>query len=103
MRIGYCHQGYELTLAQTPGLPKVRGEAEMIKQCLINLIKNSVEAMPQGGRIDVTSKFVITSYSIHYTKLYDLKNTHTRMLSAGAIVPDVSRREKTGLNTLMSA
>ena len=41
MRIGYCHQGFELTLTQAPGLPKVRGEAEMIKQCLINLIKNS--------------------------------------------------------------
>jgi len=57
MRIGYCHQGYELTLSQAEGLPKVRGEAEMIKQCLINLIKNSVEAMPHGGRIDVSTGF----------------------------------------------
>lgn len=57
MRIGYCHQGFELTLQQTPDLPKVRGEAEMIKQCLINLIKNSVEAMPGGGRIDVSTGF----------------------------------------------
>lgn len=57
MRIGYCHQGYELTLDQAPGLPKVRGEVEMIKQCLINLIKNSVEAMPHGGRIGVATGF----------------------------------------------
>ncbi|EPR40871.1 PAS/PAC sensor signal transduction histidine kinase [Desulfovibrio sp. X2] len=57
MRIGYCHEGFDLTLEETGVLPRVRGEAETIKQCLINLIKNSVEAMPGGGHVVVETGF----------------------------------------------
>ncbi len=38
-------------------LPRVHGNAEMLKQCLINLIKNAQEAMSQGT-IHVRSRYV---------------------------------------------
>ncbi|MDR2826035.1 MAG: PAS domain-containing sensor histidine kinase [Deltaproteobacteria bacterium] len=38
-----------------PGLPRARGNAEMLKQGIINIIKNAQEAMPQGGSIDISA------------------------------------------------
>lgn len=57
MRIGYGGQGYSLGLREAPGVPHVRGEPELIKQCLINLVKNAVEAMSGGGVIEVETGF----------------------------------------------
>ncbi|WP_449242054.1 two-component system sensor histidine kinase NtrB [Desulfovibrio sp.] len=51
MEIGYARRGYEFQVNCPAALPKVSGEAELIKQCLVNLYKNSIEAMPQGGII----------------------------------------------------
>ena len=53
MEIGYSKQGYKFNVSAGRKLPKVVGEPEMIKQCLVNLIKNSLEAMPSGGNIDI--------------------------------------------------
>jgi PAS domain S-box-containing protein len=36
-------------------LPKVRANPDLIKQCLINLIKNSIEAMEGGGKLLITT------------------------------------------------
>lgn len=35
----------------------VKADPELIKQCLINLVKNSVEAMPGGGLLAVRTGF----------------------------------------------
>jgi PAS domain S-box-containing protein len=40
----------ELELAVSP-VPRVRGRAEELREVLINLLLNAVEAMPQGGRL----------------------------------------------------
>ena len=53
MRMGYSEQGYEFDVAFEETLPRVQGEPEMLKQCLINLLKNAVEAMPDGGRVEL--------------------------------------------------
>ena len=37
------------------GLALAMGDPELIKQCLINLIKNSIEAMPSGGSLTLTT------------------------------------------------
>src|SRR6266850_1627295 len=37
-------------------LPEVRGSADQIKQVLLNLFLNSVEAMPKGGTLTVTTR-----------------------------------------------
>ncbi|MFW5733707.1 MAG: ATP-binding protein [Oceanidesulfovibrio sp.] len=51
MRMGYEHQGYVIEFAPDARIPRVRAEPELLKQCIVNLIKNSVEAMPKGGRL----------------------------------------------------
>jgi len=53
MQIGYGSRG--VTIAFLPGdhLPLVNGEPEVIKQCLVNLIKNGVEAMTESGAITI--------------------------------------------------
>jgi PAS domain S-box-containing protein len=39
-----------------PELPEVRGSADQIKQVLLNLFLNGVEAMPKGGTLTVTTR-----------------------------------------------
>ncbi|MET0321907.1 MAG: HDOD domain-containing protein [Duganella sp.] len=34
----------------------IAGDADMLKQILVNLVKNAVEAMPQGGRIEIANR-----------------------------------------------
>jgi len=43
----------QLVLDLAEDLPLVEADQELLKQCLINLVKNSVEAMPQGGLLAV--------------------------------------------------
>lgn len=35
-------------------LPKIRGDADLLKQTFYNLIKNAVQAMPQGGMLSIS-------------------------------------------------
>lgn len=49
-------QKIQTSLEGRPGLPQVRADPELIKQCLINLIKNSLEAMPDGGELRISAR-----------------------------------------------
>jgi signal transduction histidine kinase len=49
MRLCCVKQSVEIRVEVAQGLPMAKGDPELIKQCLINLIKNSLEAMPDGG------------------------------------------------------
>lgn len=40
-----------------PGLPMVAGDYNQIQQCVINLIFNAIDAMPNGGKLRVTTGF----------------------------------------------
>ena len=46
--------GVELQYAPHPGLPKLPIDAEKMKQVLINLVRNGIEAMPSGGQVKVS-------------------------------------------------
>jgi signal transduction histidine kinase len=37
------------------GMARVKANPEVIKQCLINLVKNAVEAMPDGGVLTIAT------------------------------------------------
>jgi PAS domain S-box-containing protein len=56
----------ELQVEPGPELPPVRCDANQIKQVFVNLMKNSIEAMPQGGKItirfdlDVKDQVIVT-------------------------------------------
>ncbi len=51
MTIGSEERGIHSRIVVAPHLPMVQGNAENLKQCLINLVKNSMEAMPDGGTV----------------------------------------------------
>lgn len=56
MTMGSGERGIKADTVIEPGLPKVQGNAENLKQCLINLVKNAMEAMPDGGIVTVRAK-----------------------------------------------
>ncbi|MGD9274140.1 MAG: HAMP domain-containing sensor histidine kinase, partial [Desulfobacterales bacterium] len=37
------------------GLPTIIGDYNQLQQCIINLIFNAIDAMPDGGRLDLTA------------------------------------------------
>jgi signal transduction histidine kinase len=51
MIAGYGKHGYQIEVRTTPPLPSVQGDTDSLKQCLVNTVKNSIEAMPDGGLI----------------------------------------------------
>jgi len=46
----------ELRTELDPGLPPVLHDPAQLRQVIINLVKNAAEAMPEGGRITITSR-----------------------------------------------
>lgn len=57
MRLACENQGVLAELDLAPDLPLVLAAPELIQQCLINLVKNAVEAMPSGGTLVVRTSF----------------------------------------------
>jgi len=51
-----CADTLHIELDLAPDLPLARGVPDLLKQCLVNLVKNSLEAMPDGGRLTVTTR-----------------------------------------------
>lgn len=46
------------------GLPHIKADGKQLKQAFLNLIKNSVEAMPRGGKIRITTAKLPNSVEI---------------------------------------
>jgi signal transduction histidine kinase/HD-like signal output (HDOD) protein len=53
--------------AEGPGA--VEGDADMLKQILVNLVKNAVEAMPGGGRIEIANRGLVNRERKLYLEL----------------------------------
>jgi two-component system sensor histidine kinase HydH len=45
----------ELSLALDEGLPRVRADAEQLRQVFLNLAINAIQAMPDGGKLTISS------------------------------------------------
>lgn len=56
MTMGGEARGVVAVVDITPPLPHVQGNPENLKQCLINLVKNSIEAMPDGGTVTLRAR-----------------------------------------------
>jgi signal transduction histidine kinase len=50
------HQNIEFVHQLDPALPSVMADATQLEQAFLNLILNAAEAMPEGGRLTVSSK-----------------------------------------------
>jgi len=55
LRLG-CADNLCIDLELAPDLPLARGVADLLTQCLVNLVKNGLEAMPDGGRLVVSTR-----------------------------------------------
>ena len=53
MRLGCEKRGITANVELAEDLAMAIGNPDMLKQCLINLVKNAMEAMEQGGHLDV--------------------------------------------------
>lgn len=49
MSIGCDRQGIATRMELEPDMARAMGDPELLKQCVINIFKNAVEAMPDGG------------------------------------------------------
>ncbi len=67
---GQCHvqfiQNYD------PSLPPVEGDEDQLKQVFLNLVRNALEATPEGGTLEI-----ITRIHSNYTVISD-KNPNSR-------------------------
>jgi signal transduction histidine kinase len=48
--------GIELVVSLAPEIPRVACDAEQMKQVFINLAQNAFQAMPRGGRLEVSTR-----------------------------------------------
>lgn len=49
-------QGIHLTTSIYPEFLMIEGDDRQLQQCFLNLIFNAIEAMPEGGQLEITSK-----------------------------------------------
>jgi signal transduction histidine kinase len=52
------NQNIQLTRRLAPSLPPVMADAMQLEQAFLNLVLNAVQAMPQGGRLTLTTRAV---------------------------------------------
>ncbi len=50
-----ARQGIELALSLAPGLPDIHADATHLTQVMTNLVVNSIQAMPKGGKLSVVT------------------------------------------------
>jgi PAS domain S-box-containing protein len=55
-------KGVMLTVRADPNLPPVRGDDQMLRRALMNLIVNACQAMPNGGEVTVTTEAEADAY-----------------------------------------
>ncbi len=99
-------EGIELKLEISERLPRVQADAEQLKQVLINLLQNAVQAMPHGGAIAVAARCPDESAPWRFTATPDVVELRVRDTGHGVaeearqhiFVPFYTTKEKgTGL------
>jgi len=48
--------GIAIATAVASDLPPVYGDRELLQQVFVNLMRNALEAMPEGGRLDLSAR-----------------------------------------------
>ena len=73
------NQNIQLIPKLDPALPVIMADAPQLEQAFLNLILNAVEAMPQGGRLTITSRSVPGTDAKPAHILVDFKDTGAGM------------------------
>jgi signal transduction histidine kinase len=55
-------KGVMLTVRADPNLPPIKGDEQMLRRAFMNLIVNACQAMPNGGRVTVTTEAETDAY-----------------------------------------
>ncbi|MCG8530872.1 MAG: ATP-binding protein, partial [Desulfovibrionales bacterium] len=79
MRMKFESQGGIVKESFSPNVAKVHGDADQIKQCIINGVKNAFEAMPDGGTLRVETNLSADNWVI------------VRIIDTGQGIPDEIR------------
>jgi len=58
LRAKLKHAGVTLVMRADPDLPRLLGDATQLEQAFLNLSLNAVDAMPEGGRLIIRSRWV---------------------------------------------
>jgi two-component system, NtrC family, sensor histidine kinase HydH len=65
---GECERNnIQLLVRLKPDLPKVKVDPNLIKRCLYNLISNAMQAMPEGGKLKISTFRKADSILINFT------------------------------------
>jgi len=83
--------GIELTVSLAEGVPRVQCDAEQLKQVFINLAQNAFQAMPKGGRLEVSTTVSRDELAFwrEGSRRPDVVEVHFR--DSGAGVPEEAR------------
>jgi PAS domain S-box-containing protein len=51
-------ESFRIAISTTlaPGLPAIYGDRELLQQVFVNLVRNAIEAMPDGGRLELSAR-----------------------------------------------
>jgi len=83
VNLNASHKPVEFTMNYGENLPALQGDQEQIKQIFLNLLINSVQAIDEGGKVEVTSKLTGDIISVvveddgkgidagHYKRIFD--------------------------------
>lgn len=59
-----AQQGVEVVRYLDPDLPKIRMDSQTLQAALVNLVKNALEAMPQGGQLVARTRITRTGVAL---------------------------------------
>jgi signal transduction histidine kinase len=55
--IGYNLRGHTFHVELKDDIPMLKGKLDVLKQCILNIVKNAMEATPDGSRIRISTGF----------------------------------------------
>ncbi|HEU4382390.1 MAG TPA: ATP-binding protein [Anaeromyxobacteraceae bacterium] len=88
---GQLPPSVELALELAEGLPRVACDPEQLKQVFLNLALNAVQAMPQGGRLAVTTRRARDDLALWRDAPFRTDTVEIRFRDSGPGVPDEAR------------
>ncbi|KQQ47542.1 histidine kinase [Duganella sp. Leaf126] len=66
---GFVPASVQMVVRMQEGPGAIEGDADLLKQVLVNLVKNAVEAMPDGGRIEIANRGLVNRERRLYLEL----------------------------------
>lgn len=66
---GFVPASVQTVVRMQEGPGAIEGDADLLKQVLVNLVKNAVEAMPEGGRIEIANRGLVNRERKLYLEL----------------------------------